>query len=241
MNTLRIVVMFLAVSGAAAQTHRTPTFQEHFNTGVLNTSVWIVSNWAAPGGGVFRPDNIDLSQGLLGISLTQTKNSDGSISSVGGELQTKAAYGYGTYEWIMRMSSTSPTKDGYGQVTSGQVSSGFSFINNSQTEIDYEVEGQFPNQIEMTNWTGINAQQYSSSFLQSPEDGFHKYKFVWSASKIVFYIDGVQVSTHTMNIPSAPAYVMINHWGTNSTSFGGLATPGVERYMYVSSFKFWAQ
>ena len=236
---LRIILMLLAVS-CAAQTTPKPTFVENFNTGVLNTKVWIVSNWGAPGGGVFRPANIDLSQGLLRVSLTQTKNSDGSISSVGGELQTRATFGYGTYEWTIRMSSTSPTKNGYGQITSGQISSGFTFINNSQTEVDWEVEGQHPNQIEMTSWKGLNAQQYTSSFLQSPEAAFHKYKFVWSPGKLVFYIDGKKVSTHTVNIPSAPAYVMINHWGTNSTSFGGLATPGVERYMYVSSFKFWA-
>lgn len=239
---LRIILMLLAASCAAqAQIGRKPTFEEHFNEGAINTNVWVVSNWGAPGGGTFSPANIDLSQGLLRISLTQTKNSNGSISSVGGELQTKAAYGYGTYEWVMRMSSTSPTRSGYGQVVSGQISSGFTFINNSQTEIDWEVEGQYPNQIEMTNWKGLNAQQYTSSVLQSPEAAFHRYTFVWSASSIVFYIDGKKVSTHTQNIPSAAAYVMINHWGTNSTSFGGLATPGVERYMYVSSFKFWAQ
>jgi endo-1,3-1,4-beta-glycanase ExoK len=239
---LRIIIMLLTVCCAPqAQSASKPTFEDDFNTGVLNTNVWIVSNWNAPGGGVFRPANIDLSQGLLRIMVTQTENSDDSIFSVGGEIQTKATFGYGTYEWTMRMSSTSPTKDGYGQVTSGQVSSGFTFINNSQTEIDWEVEGQYPNRIEMTNWKGLHAQQYTSSFLQSPEAGFHTYTFVWSPGKIVFYIDGKQVSTHTSNIPSDPAYVMINHWGTNSTSFGGLATPGVERYIYVSSFKFWAQ
>jgi endo-1,3-1,4-beta-glycanase ExoK len=143
--TLRIIIMLLAVCCAPqAQSASKPTFKDDFNTGVLNTNVWIVSNWNAPRGGVFRPANIDLSQGLLRISLTQTENSDDPISSVGGEIQIKATFGYGTYEWTMRMSSTSPTKHGYGQVTSGQVSSGFTFINNSQTEIDWEVEGQYP-------------------------------------------------------------------------------------------------
>ena len=52
------------------------------------------------------------------------------------------------------------------------------------------------------------------------------------------YIDGKLVSTHTSNIPSAPAYIMINHWGTNSTGWGGQATIGVQRYLYVSSFTY---
>src|SRR5579872_6776482 len=162
---------------------------------MLDPKVWTVSDWSAPGGGVFRPEKIDLSQGLLRISLTQTEDGHGSVDSVGGEIQTKVAFGYGTYEWTMRMSSTSPTKDGYGQVVSGQVSSGFTFINNSQTEIDWEVEGQYPNRIEMTNWKGLDDQQYSDSYLQSPEAGFHRYTFVWSPGKIVFYIDGQKVST----------------------------------------------
>ena len=70
------------------------------------------------------------------------------------------------------------------------------------------------------------------------EAGFHHYKFVWVPGKIDYYIDGVLVSTHTSNLPSAPAYIMMNHWGTNSTGWGGLATVGVERYLYVSSFNY---
>jgi beta-glucanase (GH16 family) len=107
--------MLLAVCCALqAQSASKPTFEDDFNTGVLNPNVWIVSNWNAPGGGVFRPANIDMSQGLLRINVTQIENSDDSISSVGGEIQTKATFGYGIYEWTMRMSSTSPTKGGAG-------------------------------------------------------------------------------------------------------------------------------
>jgi len=89
--TLRIIFMLLALC-CAAQTRSAPkpTFEAHFDTGVLDPKVWLVSDWRAPGGGVFRPANIDLSQGLLRISLTQTEESDGSIDSVGGEIQTKA-------------------------------------------------------------------------------------------------------------------------------------------------------
>src|SRR6185437_1162769 len=103
----------------------------------------------------------------------------------------KQAFGFGTYEWVMRTSSTSATPYGEGSAMSGQVSSGFAFIDASTTEIDFE-------------------------------------------------IDGVLVSTHTEDIPQVPAYVMINHWGTNSTGWGGLATVGVSRYMYISSFTYTA-
>ena len=46
------------------------------------------------------------------------------------------------------------------------------------------------------------------------------------------------VSTHTGVVPQTPAFAMINHWGTNSTGWGGLATTNITRYMFVRSFSF---
>lgn len=223
----------------------TPTFTDDFSTGSLDTTKWIPSNWNAPGtiagvnNGIFSPSALDFSQGMLRISMTQVRNADSSVTSTGGELQSKQAFGYGTYEWIMRQATTSPTPNGAGNVVSGQISSGFTYINNSQTEIDFELEGQFPNQMEMTNWSTTAHQQFTQVTLANPT-AFHAYKFVWAPGRIDFYIDNVLVSTHTQNVPTASAFQMINHWGTNSTGFGGLATSGVLRYMFVSKVSFWA-
>ena len=219
------------------------SFSDRFSTGSLDTSKWLASNEPAPGNisgvnyGSFIPSNVDLSKGMLCLKLQQQQGTSG-VMSVGGQLQSLTTYGYGTYEWVMRASSTSATPTGAGSVVSGQISSGFSFVNNSQTEIDFEIEGQNPNTVWMTNWISTTQKQYSSVFLASPASGFHHYKFVWAPGKIDYYIDGVLVSTHTSNIPSAPAYIMINHWGTNSTGWGGLATVGVQRYLYISSFSY---
>ena len=219
------------------------TFSDSFNTGRLDTTKWLASNEPAPGNisgvnyGSFVPSNVDLSTGTLRLKLTQQQGTYG-VMSVGGQLQSLTTFGYGTYEWVMRASSTSPTPSGAGSVVSGQVSAGFSFVNNSQTEIDFEVEGQHPNTVSMTNWISTTQNQNSSVFLASPHAGFHHYKFVWAPGRIDYYIDGALVSTHTSDVPSAPAYIMINHWGTNSTGWGGLATLGVVRYLYVSSFSY---
>jgi beta-glucanase (GH16 family) len=67
---------------------------------------------------------------------------------------------------------------------------------------------------------------------------FHKYAFIWSPGKIEFYRDDILVATHTKVVPSEPAPFLFNHWGTNNVNWGGLATPGVERSMWVKSFKF---
>ena len=219
------------------------TFSDTFNTGSLDASKWFASNGSAPGSisgvnyGSFEPSNIDLSKGMLCLKLQQQLSNIG-VLSIGGEIQSITTYGYGTYEWVMRASSTSQTPTGAGSAVSGQISAGFSFVNNSQTEIDFEIEGQNPDTVWMTNWISTTEKQYSSVFLASPDTTFHQYKFVWMPGRIDFYIDGALVSSHTSNVPSAPAYVMINHWGTNSTGWGGLASIGVERYLYVSSFTY---
>jgi endo-1,3-1,4-beta-glycanase ExoK len=225
--------MVVSVSGNGS-------FSDNFNTGSLDTSKWLATNEPAPGNisgvnsGSFVSSNVDLSQGMLRLALTQQQGSSGVIS-VGGQLQSRNTYGYGTYEWVMRASSTSSTPNGGGSVVSGQISSGFIFINNSQTEIDFEIEGQNPTTVWMTNWISTSQKQYSNAFLSSPDQGFHHYKFVWTPGRIDFYLDGGLVSTHTSNVPSAPAYIMMNHWGTNSTGWGGRATVGVQRYLYISS------
>lgn len=177
---------------------------------------------------------------MLCLKLKQQQGGNGVIST-GAELQSKQAFGFGTYEWVMRTSSTSATPYGEGSAVSGQISSGFTFIDASTTEIDFEIEGQNPDTVWMTNWLGTALKQYSDTPLQTPPAaGFHRYKLVWSPSEIDYYVDGVLVSTHTEDIPQVPAYVMINHWGTNSTGWGGLATVGVSRYMYISSFTYTA-
>ena len=61
---------------------------------------------------------------------------------------------------------------------------------------------------------------------------------MWTPTSIKFYVDGVLVSTHTGVVPQTPAFAMINHWGTNSTGWGGLATTNITRYMFVRSFSF---
>jgi endo-1,3-1,4-beta-glycanase ExoK len=226
--------ILVSVSGSGS-------FSDTFSTGNLDPSKWLASNGFAPGSisgvnyGSFVPTNVDLSKGMLCLKLQQQQGSSG-VLSAGGEIQSLTTYGYGTYEWVMRASSTSSTPTGPGAAVSGQISAGFSFVNNSETEIDFEIEGQNPDTVWMTNWISTSQKQYSSVFLASPEANFHHYKFVWIPGQITFYVDGVLVSTHTSNVPSTPAYIMVNHWGTNSTAWGGLATEGIERYLYVSSF-----
>jgi beta-glucanase (GH16 family) len=231
---------------------RTPTFEDTFNEGVLDKSKWVVSNYETnnyTGGGsnvTFSPGNVDLSGGSLRMELTQPTAG----TSGGAEITTKLSFGYGTYEFSMRAGSTSPTSSGTGTTESGQISSTFIIHNPppsyaSITEIDApEIEGLSArnDEIEWTVWKNSGATDPTPEYnlVLNPEDAFHRYKFVWSAASIKFYIDGILKATCTSGIPTVAAVIDINFYGTNDAKWGGLATVGVTRYMYVNSVKFWA-
>jgi endo-1,3-1,4-beta-glycanase ExoK len=221
----------------------TPTFQETFSGGSLDKTKWFIDTGKAPGNiagvntGTLSADHVDLSTGMLRLKLTQSV-SGGLATSTGAEIRSKQLFGYGTYVWMARAGSTSATPRGAGSAVSGTVTDVFTFINDSETEIDFEYQGQSPATLEMTNYSTTSHSQSSSTAVPGADGGFHEYKFVWNPKKIEFYVDGTLVSTHTEHVPTSPAAVLINLWGTNATSFGGVATSGTATYLFVSSFSF---
>jgi endo-1,3-1,4-beta-glycanase ExoK len=245
------LVLFLAVA-TLAQDHApgnddarsaAPTFSEAFSGGTLDKTKWFIDTGNAPGNiagvnsGTLSAQHVDLSTGMLRLMLTQSV-SDGLATSVGAEIRSKQLFGYGTYVWVARAASTSATPHGNGSAVSGTVTDVFNFISDSETEIDFEYQGQTPSTLEMTNYSTVSHSQSTATPVPGADSSFHEYKYVWNPGRIEFYLDGTLVSTHTEHIPSAPAAVMVNLWGTNSTSFGGIATNGATTYMYVSSFSF---
>jgi len=223
---------------------KAPTFVETFQ----NLDNWIVSTWEAPGAnashsGTFVASNVTCGPDGLRLALTQTKPGS-TVLSVGGEVASKQKFGYGRYEFVVRASSTGATAYADGSPVSGSITGCFNYTNASQTEIDIEVEGNERSRTtQCTTWVGENnPNQHTDvtppSSVGLPHMRFFKYAFVWSPGKVEFYRDDALIATHTKVVPSAPAPMMFNHWGTNSVNWGGLATLDVTRYMYVKSFTF---
>lgn len=201
------------------------------------------SLFGVPGTGLasksYDSANVAITNGILSLRLdiSQTLNSSGAL------VYTKQKYGFGTYEWCMRMSSTATAPTGSGVPVSGSISAGFSYVNNSQTEIDFEQArvkdsaGALNWWLYMANWA--NRRLWHSAVLANslPPNPtyaeFKAYKFVWTKNYIDFYVNGSLLATHTTYVPTASAYVLMNHWGTNNPDgFGGPVEPGT-RYFYV--------
>ena len=241
---------------------------DDFNT--IDSTRWVkaTAQTPTPGNtpsntGTYDPNYVGLVQAVDGNTYLQIKltqkvvSTEPSVtSSTGGLLYSNQTYRYGTYEWRMRMSSTATEPFGSGVPQSGNVSAAFNYVNNSQTEVDFEFSGHVigdldlynDNTLYMANWNNKGPKsppapnELTSSTTEIPgiTSGFKTYRFVWEEGKITFCVEGSYQTHHTTDVPSAPANLMINHWGTNKLDggFGGKATPGITRYFYVDRVGF---
>lgn len=237
--------MTISANGDYSQTNTCGNgFTDTFASGTLDGTTWVKDTGNAPGTiagqntSSFSTTNVDLSQGVLGLKVVQSGSSP--TTSVGAEIRSLALYGYGSYDWFFRSASDSTNPNTNGNPVSGQVSSGFTFINNSQTELDSaEIEGAVSRNTlaEFTTWDSVTVSQNTNVTVATPWNTYHHYKVVWGPGVATYFVDGAQVAVHTQNVPSAPAAVMMNLWGTNNTNFGGVSTTGT-RWMYFKSFSF---
>jgi len=221
------------------------SFVENFDS--LNQDMWIIADWRAPGNtgnhaGDFYPGNIDIIDGYLRIRVDQERNAAGMFISSGGEIYTHQQFGYGTYEFRMRASTTSPTPYGEGEAVSGAVSASFVYAPGAVTEIDIEFEsGERSDKTHLLSWQGENRDnQHSELSLDgpAPHEQFYTYQFVWEPGVVSFFRDGVLIGQHHQVVPSELGHMVFNHWGTHSQWWGGWSTQDVPRYMYVDYFQF---
>jgi beta-glucanase (GH16 family) len=247
---MRSLVMLVALLLLFVTTEAQPVSYD-FNNGL--GKAWRIAAWQSPGSkpglnhGTYVPENVDFVDGVLRLKVEQTQGPDGVISK-GAAVWTRQKFGYGTYEFVMRMASESQTPNGPGKAESGTVSSAFLYFQNSETEMDIEFLGD-KNSLWATNYHNLNLNappSYSSEVrttdqVQNPSlaDQFHHYKLVWQPESVNWYIDGILVASHHTNVPIAPAYIILQIRGTNSDEWGGKATLNVTRYAYVKSVKFY--
>lgn len=225
-------------------------FQDDFKGGTLDATKWIVATYKSPdsepgvNNGIYVSPAIDLSQGMLRIVVQQHTAASG-VESFGGAILSKELFGYGTYDFEMRMSSVSSTPQGDGASLSGAVSSAFIYYNRSESEIDLEFLGN-ENAMWVSSWRNPTPaldptphQKTSHKVIDHDlATRFRHYSLVWTPKAVDVYIDGIRVAHQTEHVPQNPAHIILQHRGANNRKWGGQAAPGVDRYFFVRSVKF---
>jgi len=242
-----ILIVWLAVNLSAAES---VTFFDDFGAGKLDTNKWDIATYHSPDSkaginqGTYVADAIDFTTGMLRIKVRQQKK-NGVVQSLGGAIISKDRFGYGAYEFVMRMSTTAEKPDVGGKTLTGAISSGFLYYHNSESEIDLEFLGN-DNAMHVTNWQNPTPSHQPEGEVKQTDkinddslgSRFRIYKIVWLPGSVKVYIDGDLVASHDTHVPSTPAHIILQHRGTNSDEWGGTASLGITRYFYVKSVKF---
>src|SRR5580658_3842247 len=188
-----------------ADTQTQVAFKDEFKGGTLDTTQWIVATYKSPDSspgvnrGIYVSSAIDFVQGMLRITVQQHATASG-IESLGGAIISRELFGFGTYDFEMRMSSLSPTPQGDGTASTGAVSSGFIYYNKSESEIDLEFLGN-ENTLWVSSWHNPDPDldptplQRTTDKLVEPglATRFRQYSLVWTAKTVDVYIDGTRV------------------------------------------------
>jgi beta-glucanase (GH16 family) len=146
------------------------------------------------------------------------------------------------HAWRVRQA----TPLGAGNIVSGSQSGLFNYIHSSETEIDMEVYGSWPNHIDLTTWKNPNPSQdvtaadSSEKYFQVPGmgAGFQVYKFVWTPTNISFYVNDQYQATLSNFIGSAPANLFVALFGADSST--NPASVGTNQYLYVQWIRYTA-
>lgn len=225
--------------GTAAKTAAAPQVYEEFNgwTGVTSPDgLWRRNgDWVATGNNLFKLSNCLDSVtykgqpgGYLDLIVRANKLEGGEIQTIG---TTGSNLGYGYYE--VKMMPGIPfccVSFFWKQVNYGAGEIDIEFLTNelggSTGKVHYTVQPDMDT--------------YIQTLAFGPSKAFHRYGFLWTATKIVYTVDGHVVytfSSPTTAIPATKGYIMMNAW-TGTVGWGD-GPPPIDVHSYYDWVKFW--
>lgn len=223
-KTLLPILGLLALAQPA--TAQEAAFRDDFDQ--LNQGRWYVSDGWSNGAHqncTWSTDQAKVAGGALQVGFASQPKGDRQYRC--GEIQTRKAYGYGTFEARLKTPAGSGLNAAF-----------FTYIGQQQgkphDEIDFEVLLKDTSQVDTT--TFVNGKSGDGQVgsgqshpLPGTSDGdFITYAFTWEPERLRFYIDGELVRTmdDPKTIPSNPQRIFFSLWGSDTlTDWMGAFAP----------------
>jgi endo-1,3-1,4-beta-glycanase ExoK len=187
------------------------SFVENFDS--LDRSTWYISDGWNNGSHqncTWSKKQVQVEGGELRLSFAEGKARDRNY--VCGEIQTKARFGYGTYEVRMK---TAPGP--------GLNSAFFSYIGPTDKkpwdEIDFEVLGKNTGQVQVNQYVnGKGGNEKLAPVAGGADTGFNDYAFIWEENRLRYFLNGqlVQEVTDKSKLPSNAQKIFLSLWGTDT-------------------------
>jgi endo-1,3-1,4-beta-glycanase ExoK len=211
-HVVTVAVAGLASPSAYAQQGAAgASFVDNFDS--LDRSTWYISDGWNNGrhqNCTWSKKQVQVEGGELRLSFAEGKARDRNY--VCGEIQTKARFGYGTYEVRMK-TATGP----------GLNSAFFSYIGPTDKkpwdEIDFEVLGKNTGQVQVNQYiNGKGGNEKVAPVAGGADKGFNDYAFIWEENRLRYFLNGqlVQEVTDKSKLPSNAQKIFLSLWGTDT-------------------------
>ncbi len=221
-----LMVSLQATGVASAQG---TTFFDGFDT--LDPDRWFVSDGWRNGDHQnceWSGDAVAMKPGQVTLAFRPT--GDAAQPYICGEIQTNAAFGYGTFEARFRTDKASGINAAF-----------FTYIgpvhDKPHDEIDFEVLTRDTSAVSLNTYVDGKPRHGMTAALPTPSDtDFHTYSFIWEPARLRWFIDGVLVHEATGDdLPRNPQKIYFSHWGTETLSdwMGPFSDPGRALQMEV--------
>lgn len=189
---------------------RAAPFVEHFD--MLDRDRWFVADgWKNGKYAIndWRSSQVSADRALA-LKLSENKTKLAEYSS--GEVQSLAVYGHGYFEVRLRAAQGSGLVTGFFTYTGP-------YYKKPWHEIDVEVLGQAPSQVQLTYFTDGKKVKKTVPLGFDASKGFHLYAFDWQPGAITWYVDGKRVHRadgSAVPLPSESQKIMVSLWGSDS-------------------------
>lgn len=214
MHTMAMMSVLAACAGAA-QAQQAGTFDKWIRTWsdefpgtAIDTTKWNVSNYAPNKNNeqeYYRPLAVTVGSGEAVI--TSTFQPWGGRPYTSGEITTRGKFTqqYGRFEARAKLPRTRGLWPAFWMLPASDA---------WPPEIDImELLGHDPTRVHMTHHWGTwpNVQSYTSNWV-GPDftTSYHEFRVDWYPDALVWYVDGVQRSSHNAAIPQEPFYMILN-------------------------------
>ncbi|AXV17519.1 1,3-1,4-beta-glycanase (plasmid) [Neorhizobium sp. SOG26] len=212
------------------------SFVEEFDR--LDTSRWYVSDGWSNGAHqncAWSKKQVRVDGGKLQLGFEAAAAADRKFAC--GEIQTRARFGHGTYEVRMKAAEGS-----------GFNSAFFTYIGPTDKkphdEIDFEVLGKNPRQVQVNQYVGAKGGNEKLVDLDKKADAaFNDFAFIWEEGRLRYFVNSklVHEVTDPRKIPSNPQKIFLSFWGSDTLkdwmgafSYQGPRTMEVERVAFTA-------
>jgi Beta-glucanase/Beta-glucan synthetase len=206
-----LALLIAAPLGAGAQEGaKGKSFVEEFDR--LDTTFWYVSDGWNNGphqNCTWSKRQVALQGGAVELHFTEAKTGERDYAC--GEIQTRARYGYGTYEVRMKAATGS-----------GLNSAFFTYIGpvdkKPHDEIDFEVLGKNTNEVQINQYVaGKGGNEKLVPVAGGADNSFNNYAFIWEKDRLRYFVNGelVHEVTDGSKIPSNAQKIFLSLWGSD--------------------------